>query len=218
MEINRIKPRITFIEIFDIILTGSKEDSRKAAREVRKFLYSSRSGGREKYDEIKLIINNAPERYAAIKEDWREVNFAVAISVLYYLHDKEKQPDFLFPWLFSLLLHKNGNVRQSAVRMIENEIGPLTVHIRFPDERYNDRIMPEQADLILLNLFMKLSNLLDDLWKPSYKKYKYVSSLPTSPYKSINMVLARMMEDCGESYMYQLERLIAQARNSNRIH
>lgn len=195
----------TFVELFDIILTGNKDDSRKAAREVRKLLYSSHSGG--EYDEIKAIIENAPDRYSEIKEEWREENFVVAVSVLYFLHDKESQPDFLFPWLFHLLQHKRGNIRQSAVRMIGNELGPLTVYIRCPGYKTDDPddIKPEQADYILLQLFTALKILLADLWEPKYKKYKYIDALPACPYKSVQMVLSGLEDDCGRKYMKQLE-------------
>ena len=192
----------TFNKYFKTILTGNKDDSRKAAREVRKFLYGSHSS---QYKEIASIIENASKEYINITEDWREENFVVAVSVLYFLHNRESQPDFLFPWLFYLLQHKNGNIRRAAVRMIEHEIGPLTVHIRFPNEKLSDRLMPKQVDDILFNLFIKLNNLLADYWKPAYKKYKYISSLPASPYKSTQMVLSRMEYDCGEVYIKQLE-------------
>lgn len=191
----------TFTELFDIILTGDKDNSRNAAREARKLLYSSRDGG--KYASIKKIIENASSEYVKITEEWRQENFVVAVSVLYFLHDKESQPDFLFPWLFQLLQHRNGNIRQSAVRMMENELGPLTVHIRCPDYKQS-KSKSEQSDFILRNLFMDLNNLLADLWKPEYKKYKYVDSLPTSPYKSIQMVLGRIEDDCGKEYTKRL--------------
>ena len=89
----------TFIEYFNIILTGDRDTSRKAAREVRKLLYSSQ-GGDDKYKEIKNLVNNAPDEYAKISEEWRQENFVMAISVIYFLHNRENQPDFLFPWLF----------------------------------------------------------------------------------------------------------------------
>ena len=110
---------MTFDELFKTILIADKTASRKAAREVRKLLYSSRSG-RDKYDDIKNIIDNASVIYAKVSENWRQENFVIAVSVIYYLHDHENQPDFLFPWLFQLLQHKNGNIRQAAVRMIQN--------------------------------------------------------------------------------------------------
>ena len=196
----------TFPELFNIILTGNKEDSRKAAREVRKLLYGSRFGG--KYNDIKLIIKSTPNEYVNIKDDWRQENFVMAVSVLYYLHDKESKPDFLFPWLFYLLLHKNGNIRNAARRMLENEIEPLTVHIRVPDYEQS-KSKSEQSDLILLNLFMNLNNLLADLWMSAYKKYKYVSSLPTSPYKTVQMVLSKMEDACGEAYIKELKGLLS---------
>lgn len=205
MEIKKTTNTKTFIELFDIILTGNKEDSRKAAREVRRLLYSSRNEG--KYDDIKIIIENAPSEYSNIKEYWREENFVMAVSVLYFLHNRENQQDFLFPWFFHLLQHQNGNIRQSAVRMIENELGPLTVYIRcqeYKADNSND-IKAEQADFMLLNLFINLNNLLANLWKPEYRKYKHVDSLPTGPCKSIQMVLNRMEEYCGKIYMKRLK-------------
>lgn len=195
----------TFIELFYIILTGSEDDSRKAAREVRKLLYSCSDSG--KYEIIQKIVENAPDEYHKIKEGWRQENFVIAVSVLYFLHDRESQPDSLFPWLFHLLQHQNGNIRQSAVRMTENELGPLTVYIRCPEYKTDDPndIKPKQADHILFNLFIGLNNLLADLWKLEYKKYKYVDSLPTCPYKSIQMVLSRMEDDCGKEYIQRFK-------------
>ena len=206
MKINKTILTKTFPELFNVILTKNKDDSRKAAREVRKLLYGSSTGG--EYDDIKRIIENAPDEYRNIREDWREENFVVAVSVLYFLHDRESRLDFLFPWLFYLLQHTNGNIRNAARRMMENELGPLTVHIRCPKYK-QDKLKSEQSDSILLDLFIGLSNLLADLWKPTYKKYKYVSSLPTSPYKTIQMILCRMEDDCGKVYMKRLENYLS---------
>ena len=198
----------TFSEYFKIILTGDRDVSRLAAREVRKLLYSSQ-GGDDKYKEIKNLVNNAPDEYAKISEEWRQENFVVAISVIYFLHSKENQPDFLFPWLFQMLLHENGYIRHAAVRMTEHEIGPLTVYIRVPDyeKRFGSQeLTPEQADAILYSLFVSLNLLMNTLWQPKYKKYKYVSSLPSGPYKSVQMVFGRLEEDCGQEHVDRLIR------------
>ena len=201
MKTNKTKFHKTFIELFDIILNGNKDDSRKAAREVRKLLYSPHSG---QYEDIKLIIENAPDEYRDIKENWREENFVMAVSVLYYLHNRENQPDFLFPWIFYLLQHQNGNIRNAARRMIENELGPLTVHLRCPEYK-QDKSKTERSDFILFNLFIGLNKLLANLCKSKYKKYKYISSLPTSPYKTIQMILSEMEDECGKAYIKRLE-------------
>ncbi len=195
----------TFIECFNIILSGDREASRKAAREVRKILYSSHGGG--KFEVISSIIENAPKEYEKIVEDWRQENFVMAVSILYFLHNKESHLDFLFPWLYHLIQDPNGNIRQSAVRMFEHELGPLTYHIRFPNEKSSHihELSPEQADLILFGMFVNLMRLINYLWKPAYKRYKYISSLPSGPYKSVQMVLGHLEEDCGKKYMTRLE-------------
>ncbi len=196
-------------ECFNAILRGNEQDSRLAARRVRKLLYGSQGDG-DKFDTLENIINGAVGDYAKISEEWRQENFVIAVSVIYYLHGKEEQPDFLFPWLFQLLQHPNGYIRYAAVKMIFHEIGLLTVHIRFPGNKsiLGDKLKPEQADGILYSLFASLNGLLTALWRPKYKKYKYIDSLPASLYKSAQMVLAELEESCGQKYIDRLAYLM----------
>ena len=192
----------TIKECFDTILRGDKENSRLAARRVRKLVYSSSATGKEKYGQIAVLVESAPENYTRISEDWRQENFVMAVSVIYFLHDRESQPDFLFPWLFQLLQHPNGYIRHAAVKMISHEIGPLTYHLRFPGEKSDwHKFSPEQADSILYSLFVSLNQLMSALWQPKYKKYKYIDSLPPSPYKSVQMVLFELENSCGKKYI-----------------
>jgi len=51
----------------------------------------------------------------------------------------------------------------------------------------------------------KVRKLIYSLWKPAYKKYKYVNFLPACPYKSIQMALSNVDYFCGELYMKQLK-------------
>jgi len=99
---------------FDTILRGDEEESRLAARAVRKLVYSSAASNKDKYEDIAVLVRTAPENYIRISEDWRQENFVMAVSVIYFLHDRENQPDFLFPWLFDLLQHENGYIRHAA--------------------------------------------------------------------------------------------------------
>lgn len=195
-------------ECFDKILKGGKKESRQAARTVRKLVYSSSASGRKKYDEIAALVRTAPENYTRISEDWRQKNFVMAISVIYFLHDMEAQSDFIFPWLFQLLQHSNGYIRHAAIKMISHEIGPLTVHLRFPGEKstFGERLRLEQADNILYSLFVSLNQLMATLWQPKYKRYKYIDSLPASPYKSVQMVLFELEDSCGKKYIDRLVR------------
>jgi hypothetical protein len=188
---------MTFTELFKIILIADNDSSRKAAREIRKLLYSSRDGGG--YKDIMSLIENAPAEYVKIAEDWRQENFVMAISVMYFLHNRENQPDFLFPWLFPLLQHKNGNIRHAAVRMIEHELGSLTYHIRFPGEKIRHReLSPEQADRIIFGLRTNLNNLTASSWKDSYRKFKYIDKLPSGTYKSVQLILGYLEDYCSD--------------------
>ena len=184
----------TIKECFNIILYGNEADSRLAA-----------ASGREKYEDIVAVVNTSPDSYEKISEGWRQENFVMAVSVIYFLHDRETQPDFLVPWLFQLLQHPNGYIRYAAVKMISNEIGPLTYHLRFPGEKLSFReTIPKDADMVLYSLFASLNGLLVSLWQTKYKKYKYINLLPPSPYKSVQMVLAELEDCCGKKYIDRL--------------
>ncbi len=189
----------TIPELFRTILRGDQEASRTAARAVRKAAYSSHAG---KYDYIKAIINSASEKYRTITEEFRQENFVMAVSVIYFLHDREQEPDFIFPWLFHLLKHKDGNIRHCAVKMFWHELGPLTVHIRVPWwKSKSNELSPKRSDQILFDLFTGLEIMANEYFVPAYKKYKYIDSLPSGTYKSIQMVLARMRDDCGDKIL-----------------
>jgi len=196
----------TIRDCFNIILSGNKKESHLAARQVRKLLYNSGSNSRSRFKDIENQINRAPADYADITEEWRQENFIMAISVIYFLRSKEKEFDFFFPWFFKLLLHSNGNIRYAAVRMITTDLGPLTVYIRVSNFKSTEikGLSKERSDEILFFLFIGLNYLLAKTWKPAYEKYDYVDSLPTSPYKSVQMVMARMYEFCGDRYMEKL--------------
>ncbi|OGZ14365.1 MAG: hypothetical protein A3H76_04785 [Candidatus Lloydbacteria bacterium RIFCSPLOWO2_02_FULL_54_12] len=195
----------TLKECFDTILRNNEKNSRLAARSVSKFVYGSAASSKDKYEDIANLVRIAPENYSRISEDWRQENYVMAVSVIYFLHDRENQPDFLFPWLFQLLQHPNGHIRYAAVKMIRHEIGPLTYHLRFPGEASSfHEITPGDADIILRSLLASLNGLLTALWQPKYKRHKYVDSLPAGPYKSAQMVLAELKESCGKKYIDRL--------------
>ncbi|MFO7807157.1 MAG: hypothetical protein R6V40_01900 [Candidatus Moraniibacteriota bacterium] len=203
--------KMSLNDLFGIVLSEEKEKSRQAARDVRKRIFSGGDRKSERGD-LDRLIREAPKKYVDIAENWRRENFVMAISVIYFLHDREDDPDFLFPWLLYLLEEKNGNIRQAAVRMIGNELGLLTVHIRFPNEKrdYSD-LKPANADLVLLRLFVSLHKIMQLHWKDSYERHKYIHTLPPSPYKSAQLLLRDMERLCGEEYMEELDNKVIQA-------
>jgi hypothetical protein len=93
--------------------------------------------------------------------------------------------------------------------MIEHELGPLTYHLRCPGKKSSfHEFSSEQADYIISRLFEGLHILMNDSWKPMYKKYKYIESLPSGTYKSAQMILSHLEEDCGDEYIRRLEELV----------
>ena len=83
--------------------------------------------------------------------------------------------------------------------MIEHELGLLTYHIRFSSERLeHSGLSPKQADRIIFGLRTGLNNLMASSWEDSYKKFKYINDLPSGTYKSAQLILSVLDDDCNE--------------------
>ena len=120
------------------------------------------------------------------------------------MRNNMKSPEPLYNWIFELLHNKNGHIRFAAFRMIRNDLGLLTAHIRHSNTEFERTIESDRADNILLSLYINLNDIAVSLSKPSYKKYKYVELLPVGPYKTIRMIIAELEDNCGKAYMKQL--------------
>jgi len=55
MKTNKTKALKTFVELFDIILAGNKDNSRIAARKVRKLIYSLWKPAYKKYKYVNFL-------------------------------------------------------------------------------------------------------------------------------------------------------------------
>ncbi len=127
-------------EAYQKILYGTESEAKKAWQGMRKLVYS---GGNGKYDEIKKELEKVKENYKNIVEDWRREFYISSISIMYFLHHKESNPNFFLPFLLGLLENENGKIRYCAYKMISNDLGPLTVHLRHPGST-SDKISVEK--------------------------------------------------------------------------
>jgi hypothetical protein len=189
-------------QIFEEIINGDKKKSTEACRGLRKFVYS-RQGEKNKYDGIQKIIDNAPETYKNLLNEWQQENFVLGISIIYFLRETKNKVDYLFDWLYKLLEHSNGIIRYSAIKMLEHDLGSLTVHTRHPGHT-SDEVKPKKAEEILFLMFNTLNHLSNKYFLPKYKKFKYVQSLPASSYKSIQMVLGTLDDYCGDKFFTKI--------------
>ena len=63
----------------------------------------------------------------------------------------------------------------------------------------------------------RLSEGIKSLHKDGYKKYKYLDQLPTGEYKSVQMLLADMIEYCGEDNIRAMEKVMIERGDDLRL-
>src|SRR3989338_1321223 len=94
---------------------------------------------------------------------------------------------------------RDGGKYKDIASIIENALGALTYHIRFPGEKSSlHKFSSKQADQIIFGLRTNLNNLMASSWKNSYKKFKYIDRLPSGTYKSIQLILSVLDDYCSE--------------------
>jgi len=109
----------------------------------------------------------------------------------------ETWADFLLP----IIEHPDGKIRQAAIHAIEYLISDIRVDLHFDRDRVDNQNL-KKAEFIKIvkknqarfgNFVMEIEALTDHYCEPRFKKYKFVSSLPPGPYKSLNKLITEVL-------------------------
>jgi transposase-like protein len=129
-------------EAYQKILYGTEPEAKKAWQSMRKLVYS---GGHGKYDEIKEELENVKENYKNIVEDWRREYYISSISIMYFLHHKESDPNFFLPFLLGLLENFWSYSKKRLAKFNGVSRKTFYLHLKESEFRYNNK-----SDILML--------------------------------------------------------------------
>ncbi|MGM0438912.1 MAG: hypothetical protein ACQEP3_00535 [Patescibacteria group bacterium] len=167
------------------IKTGKSEEVKEAKKHLKKEFNA------ENPEVSKRMINDLEDYYVIGKEK-NKIAFIYGLR----LAAREKGKEF-FP-LFTNFITKNiqsdsGNVRQAIIRLTDTLIESLlTDSEKLSEEEKN--VFSEFIDEVLM--------LLENYYDPDYEKYSDVSEMPASKYKSLEMLLSKIINPGQESVSY----------------
>lgn len=100
-------------------------------------------------------------------------------------------------FLLSYIQHPSGKIRQAVIHASEYLISSIIVGLRHGEKE--KKLTPDIKESVKKNkmrfgaFVMEVENLIDQYQRPRFKKYKYVSSLPTGVYKSLNKLITEVL-------------------------
>lgn len=164
---------------------GKHEDVIKAKKEIKKAF--NQEGGRAS----KEMINGVNDFYG-ISNEKNKIAFIYGLSLAAQNRGRE-----FFP-LFTSFITKNiqsdsGNVRQAIIRLTEKLIESLLIDSENLSKEEKE-VFSEFIDEILI--------LLENYYDSDYEKYSNIVDMPASIYKSLELLLSKVMNPGQEKVSY----------------
>jgi len=186
-------------EIIRILKTGGRQQIKIAKKDLNKIL------DREEYDEeiIYQMFIHEIKNFDEITNPVNQESFVLSLRIFFC--DIENYFEPVLDFLFKIIRHENGKLRYAAIRAFDRlqpALAEATVPPRLPMFRTVSEKRRKDIKSAYFNLIDKTCELSEKHCKPEYRKYKFVSDLPVSVYKSLQSFLSILFR-CGMEEEYE---------------
>ena len=171
-------------ELIENLKSGNQKEVKKAKKEIKEiFEFEREKASKEMISDL--------EDYYIIDEEKNKIAFIYGLR----LAAKNRGREF-FP-LFTAFITKNiqsdsGNVRQAIIRLTDSLIESLLIAEDLSKEE--KQVFSEFIDEVLM--------LLEKYYGPEYEKYSDTSDMPPSVYKSLELLLSKIMNPGQKAVSY----------------
>lgn len=173
----------TLTQLIQIIKTGSRAEVKIAQKQVEKIWHSYDFEDREKQGNDFKVFLDELKNFDSIKDIDHQAYF---INILKWplWSMKNEYFDIWAEFFLRLIQHPSGKIRQAVISAMDYLIINIT-----PDINYQDKITYEKNINYFCNLVYSVEILLSKYDEPRFGRYKYISSLPISVFKSLQILI-----------------------------
>ncbi|MEI7621879.1 MAG: hypothetical protein WCJ51_05090 [Candidatus Moraniibacteriota bacterium] len=185
-------------EFIEKIKTGSKEEIKLANKMLEKIWYDFDKESAERKEMLEMFISEFGN-FEAIKTESNKIAF---IGSLKYAFMSAGQDDSNFEacarFVLYCMANPSGHIRQAMIHVSTYLVHSL--RLSFSDFRKNE----QDEKLILKNqesfgkFITEFDAMTEHFYERKYKRFKYISSLPPSVYKSLEILRSQLL--CSEYY------------------
>ncbi|MBU2541936.1 hypothetical protein KJ785_00030 [Patescibacteria group bacterium] len=179
------------IKLLETIKNGSPVEVKSAQKEVEKFWHNVYIPEREKGREAFKIFLEELKNFESIKDIDHQCYFINTLKWPLYAIGEEyfgKWADFFLNYI----QHPSGKIRQAVIRAVDYLLMDIVEGLGPHDKKvvYDKH---NKSMNYFCNFACILENLLAKYDEPRFKKFKYISSMPASVYKSLQILMTEII-------------------------
>lgn len=182
-----------FQKILNRIKFGTKEGVKLAQKELNKVWHRSWQDKKLREDLINISLSEL-NNFGSIANKSNQIAFISSLKFLFMTSDvRDDAYDACQSFLIKIIQHPLGHLRQTMVYLSDW----LIMGFRIWDDDYLGRKLDKKLLEKHLNRFGQLVEeveaLIEDYHRDQYNRYKYISSLPPSVYKTLQMLRSNLL-------------------------
>lgn len=181
--------------LIEIIKTGSGEEVKEAQKQVEKFWHEVFLPKREEGRKAFSIFLEEIKKFDEIQDiNYKSCFINTLKWPLWSIGEEyfEEWADFILKYI----QHPSGKIRQATIKAADYLIMDIIHEIRVDSSK---KLSPEDKERIQKdqerfgNFIFTVETLLEKYDEPRFHRYKYISSMPPSIYKSLQIFLSELL-------------------------
>jgi len=189
---------INLQKLINIIKVGSPADVKIAQKQIEKIWRDTCQHDDNKREEIFYIFLEELKIFSQIKDINHQAYFINTLKwPLHFIGEKyfSDWSDFILAYI----QHPSGKIRQAIIKISDYLIMDLRMDFKYDFVRTKDKNLNRQEIIVsnkkkFCSFVFSIEDLTRQYYESIFKKYKYVDSLPIGVYKSLQMLLANLLE------------------------
>jgi len=197
-------------KLISIIKTGSPTDVKLAQKQIEKIWRDSCRYDNNTKEQIFYVFLEELKLFSQIKDIDHQAYFINTLKWPLYFIGKKYFPDWS-NFILTHIQHPSGKIRQAIIKASDYLIIDLQLDFEYAAKTFRNKDLKIQdIKNIIANdkkkfgyFVIALNDLIRQYYEPIFKKYKYINSLPTGVYKSLQILLANIFRSEFYEKIYQ---------------
>ncbi len=190
--------------LIEIIKTARPTEVKSAQKEVEKFWHNVYIPQREKGRQCFRIFLDELKNFEQIRDIDHQAYFINTLKWPLWAIGEEYFEDWA-EFILRYIQHPSGKIRQAILRAADYLIMDISADLRFD---FNKKISQAEKERIEKNknrfcqFVFSVESLFEKYYEPKFGRYKYISSLPASIYKSLEIFFSNLLSSEALENMY----------------
>jgi len=191
----------------EVIKTGCPQEVKEAQKKIEKFWHEVYIPHRKEGKRAFAIFLEEIKRFEEIKDIEHQAYFINTLKWPLWSIGAEYFNEWA-EFILKYIQHPSGKIRQAIIKAADYLIMDIIADLKVDSQKEISREEKERIERIknqFCQLVEAVENLLEKYDEPKFRRYKYISSLPPSIYKSLQKLLVEVLlhNEYYENLYYQ---------------